>query len=74
LGSPAETTTTTILVMNWTGAGDYWGAYLGPCRLATTLDVGLPDGVGEEQGAGVWLCGGRVLPWIEIWPVVGHIS
>lgn len=60
--------------MNWTGAGDYWGAYLGPCRLATTLDVGLPDGVGEEQGAGVWLCGGRVLPWIEIWPVVGHIS
>jgi hypothetical protein len=69
-GPPAESRTITILVMNWDGAGQYWGAYLGPCELATTLDVGLPKGVGEEQGAGVWLCRGRVQPWSDIWPVV----
>jgi hypothetical protein len=39
--------------MNWDGAGEYWGAHLGPCELATKLVVGLPEGVGEEQGAGV---------------------
>lgn len=73
-GPPADSRTITILVMNWAGAGDYWGTYLGPCRLATTLDVGLPEGVGEEQGAGVWVCRRRIQPWSEIWPLFSHIS
>jgi hypothetical protein len=66
-GPPDDGKTLTILVMNWDGAGSYWGQWLGPCRLATTIDLGLPDGMGEEQGAGVWVCGDRSASWSEIW-------
>jgi hypothetical protein len=73
-GPPAETRNVTILVMSWDGAGDYWSQWLGPCQRAATIDVGLPAGTGEEQGAGVWVCRGRTAPWSEIWPHVRHIS
>jgi hypothetical protein len=66
-GPPDGSRTITILVMNWDEAGSYWGKWLGPCTLATKIDLGLPDGLGEEQGAGVWVCRGRTASWDDIW-------
>jgi 4-amino-4-deoxy-L-arabinose transferase-like glycosyltransferase len=73
-GPPAESRTITILVMNWDGAGDYWGKWLGPCTRAGTVDVGLKPDAGEEQGAGIWICRGRTAPWSVVWPEVRHVS
>jgi hypothetical protein len=67
-GPPDDTRTITILVMNWDGAGDYWRQWLGSCTRAATIDLGFPSAIGEEQGAGVWVCRGRTAPWSDIWP------
>jgi hypothetical protein len=66
-GPPDDSRTITILVMNWDEAGSYWGQWLGPCSLATKIDLGIPEGLSEEQGAGVWVCRDRAAPWSEIW-------
>ena len=67
-GPPDDRRTITILVMNWNGAGDYWGQWLGSCTRAATIDLGFKPGTGEEQGAGVWVCRGRTASWSDIWP------
>ena len=73
-GPPDESRTTTILVMTWDEAGDYYAEYLGSCQRAATIDVGMKMGDSEEQGAGVWVCRGRTTRWSELWPTLSHIS
>jgi 4-amino-4-deoxy-L-arabinose transferase-like glycosyltransferase len=66
-GPPGDDRTTAILVMGWDGAGEYWGQWLGTCTLAATIDLGFPPGITEEQGAGVWICRGRTVSWVDFW-------
>ncbi len=66
-GPPADSKTITVMVTDWVGAGAYWGQWLGPCTLATTIDLGFPPDISEEQGAGVWVCRGRTAGWDDIW-------
>jgi len=51
-GPPDDGRTTTILVTDQSNAGDYYRPWLGPCRLAGTIDLGFPSRISEE-GAGV---------------------
>jgi hypothetical protein len=71
-GPPPERLTVTILV-GWTGAASAYGQWLGPCDRAATIDdgYGIPN---EEQGAGVWICRQRPVPWDEAWPALAHVS
>jgi MFS family permease len=72
-GPPPEDLTLTILVASWPGAETYYGQWLGPCERRATIDNGY--GIeSEEQGAGVWVCSRRPVPWLEAWPQMRHIG
>jgi 4-amino-4-deoxy-L-arabinose transferase-like glycosyltransferase len=73
-GPPDDGRTIGVVVMGWQGAGDYFSAFFGPCSLAARIDLGFPPGVSEEQGAGIWVCRERTLPWSEIWADFRHFS
>lgn len=73
-GPPDDSRTTTILVTSQSNAGDYFGQWLGPCRLAATIDLGFPSRITEEQGAGVWVCGPRTTPSSDIWSKFRHLD
>jgi len=73
-GPRDDSRTTTILVTSQPGAGDHFGPWLGPCRLAASIDLGFPSGITEEQGAGVWVCGPRTAPWSDIWSRFRHLD
>ncbi|HYA44221.1 MAG TPA: glycosyltransferase family 39 protein [Acidimicrobiales bacterium] len=73
-GPPDDSRTTTILVTSQSDAGDHFGQWLGPCRLAAKIDLGFPSGITEEQGAGVWVCGPRTASWTAIWSKFRHLD
>ena len=73
-GLPDDSRTVTVLVMNPDGDPAYWSRWIGPCSLGATIDLGFPPGVGEEQGAHVWVCGPRIGTWQDFWPHFSHIG
>ena len=73
-GPPDDARTIGIVIDGWDGAGAYFSPYLGACRLMAKIDLGFPSGISEEQGAGIWICRDRTLPWSEIWPLFKHLS
>jgi len=73
-GPPDDSRTTTILVTSQSDAGNYFGQWLGACRLAAKIDLGFPSGIYEEQGAGIWVCGPRTTPSSDTWSKFRHLD
>ena len=72
-GPPPERFDLTVLVAGWDGAEAFYERWLGPRERRATIDNGY--GISnEEQGAGVWVCRQRTIPWAEAWPALTHIS
>jgi 4-amino-4-deoxy-L-arabinose transferase-like glycosyltransferase len=68
-GPPPDEATSTILVGHW-GRPPSW---LGRCQRTGTVDNGV-DLDNEEQGAGVWVCRGRVRSWRSLWPSLTQLG
>jgi len=73
-GPPPEDRTLTVFVDAWDEDVDWAAPWLGPCSRAAVVDVGMTKSTSEEQGAKVWVCPRRPMPWDEAWPHLRHVS